>query len=336
VDTPISRRTVLGLAAGVPLSMALAACGTSGPGGGGGGGATYWFLNGQPQEGVRTGAVDRFNKANPDEKIEATTYQNDAYKTKVKTAIGAGQAPTIIWGWGGGTLRTYVEAGQVEDLTSWFDKQKDVKDRLFPSTFGAATVDGKIYAMPCETVQPIILYYNKKLFDDVGVEPPQSWDDIMALVPRFNAKGIAPFSLGGQSRWTNMMWLEFVFDRMGGPEIFQAVFDGEQDAWSNPIAITALGKVQELVRAKGFIEGFSSITADSNADQALLHTGKAAMMLHGSWSYGIQQADGGDFVSSGALGFMNFPPIDGGTGDPSNTVGNPGQYLSISSKASVE
>ncbi|HEY7595566.1 MAG TPA: extracellular solute-binding protein [Actinophytocola sp.] len=336
METPISRRTVLGLAASVPLSMALAACGTSGPGGGGGGrGATYWFLNGQPQEGVRTGAVDRFNKANPDEKIVATTYQNDAYKTKIKTAIGAGQAPTIIWGWGGGTLRTYVEADQVEDLTSWFDQNSKVKDRLFPSSFGAATIDGKIYAMPCETVQPIVLYYNKKIFDDVGVQPPQSWDDIMALVPKFNAKNIAPFSLGGQSRWTNMMWLEFLFDRMGGPDVFQAVFDGEKDAWSNPIAIDALTKVQELVKADGFIKGFSSITADSNADQALLYTGKAAMMLHGSWSYGIQQSDGGDFVSSGGLGFMNFPPVEGGKGDPSDTVGNPAQYLSISSKATA-
>ncbi|WP_316311404.1 extracellular solute-binding protein, partial [Clavibacter michiganensis] len=146
--------------------------------------------------------------------------------------------PTIIWGWGGGTLRTYAEAGQVEDLTSWFDEHAEVKKGLFPSSFGAATVDGKIYAMPCETVQPIILYYNKKIFDQVGVEPPESWDDLMALVPRFNAKGIAPLSLGGQSRWTNMMWLEFLFDRIGGPEVFQAVIEGEKDAWSHPDAIT--------------------------------------------------------------------------------------------------
>ena len=32
-----------------------------------------------------------------------------------------------------------------------------------------------------------------------------------------NSKGVAPFSLGGQSRWTNMMWLEFLLDRIGGP-----------------------------------------------------------------------------------------------------------------------
>lgn len=281
-------------------------------------------------------AVDAFNKANPDTQIEDTTYQNDAYKTKIKTAIGAGQAPTVIWGWGGGTLRAYAEAGQVEDLTPWFDENPDVKKGLFPSSFGAATVDGKIYAMPCETVQPIILYYNKRVFDRVKVDPPESWDDIMALVPKFNAKGIAPFALGGQSRWTNMMWLEFLFDRIGGPEVFQAAIEGEKNAWSHPDAIKALTALQDLVKADGFVKGFSSITADSNADQALLYTDRAAMMLHGAWSYGIQQADGGDFVSSDSLGFMNFPAVEGGKGDLSNTVGNPAQYLSISAKASAE
>ncbi|MBB4908543.1 extracellular solute-binding protein [Actinophytocola algeriensis] len=332
--TQFSRRTALGLAAGVPLSLAFSACGTSGPGGGDG--ASYWFLSGPPQEGIRQGAVDRFNNANPDSKITTTTFQNDPYKTKIKTALGAGQAPTVIWGWGGGGLRTWVEAGQVDDLTSWFEQNPKVKDRLIDSSFGPATIDGKIYAMPCETVEPIVLYFNKRVFDDVKVDPPESWDDIMALVPKFNAKGIAPFSLGGQSRWTNMMWLEFLFDRIGGPEVFQAAFDGEKDAWSHPDAIDALTKMQELIRAKGFIEGFSSITADSNADQALLYTGRAAMMLHGSWSYGIQKEQGGDFVPSDSLGYMNFPPVDGGKGDRSNAVGNPGQYLAISAKASAE
>jgi raffinose/stachyose/melibiose transport system substrate-binding protein len=336
VNPNTSRRTFLGLAAGLPVGAALAACGSSGPSKGGaatGDKTTYWYLSVQPQEGIRTRAVERFNKANPDNQIAGTTFQNDAYKTKIKTAIGAGQAPTIIWGWGGGTLKTYVDAGQVEDLTSWFSSNAKVKDRLFPSSFGPATVGGKVYAMPCETVTPIVLYYNKKLFEQVGAQPPQSWGDIMALVPKFNAKGIAPFSLGGQSRWTNMMWLEFLFDRIGGSEVFQNVFDGQKDAWSNPAAIDALTKMQDLIKANGFIKGFSSITADSNADQALLYTGKTAMMLHGAWTYGSMKQDGGDFVTGGHLGYMNFPPVEGGKGDPSDTVGNPGQYLSISSKA---
>ena len=342
-----SRRTFLSLALGAPVAgAALAACGgSSGPsssssssGSGGGGAATgnasYWFLSGQPDQGVREGAVKRFNAANPTTPIKFNSYKNDDYKTKIKTALGAGQAPTIIFGWGGGGLKSYVDANQVEDLTDWFTQNPKVKDRLFPSSFGPATIGGKIYAMPTERVQPIVLFYNKKVFDKVGVKPPTTWGELMDVVPKFNAKGIAPFSLAGQSRWTNMMWLEFVFDRMGGPDIFNNVFAGTKDAWSDPLAIQALTKVQDLVKANGFIKGFSSVTADSNADQALLYTGKAAMMLHGAWSYPIQKAQGGSFVSSGGLGYINFPAIDGGKGDPSDTVGNAGQYLSISSKAS--
>ena len=341
-NSNFSRRNFLGLAAGAAGAAALAACGSSGPsdkggstGGGSKGGASYWSLSGEPGQPYRQAAVDRFNKANPDTKITATFFQNDAYKQKIKTAIGAGQAPTMIWGWGGGGLKSYVDASQVVDLTDWFGQNAAVKQKILPSSFGAATVNGKIYAMPVETVQPIVLFYNKKVFDKVGVQPPKSYQDILDLIPKFNAKGVAPFSLAGQSRWTNMMWLEFMLDRNAGSDVFNNVFAGKAGSWSDPAVLDMLTKVQDLVKSNAFIKGFSSITADSNADQALLYTGKAAMMVHGSWSYGIQKANGGNFVPSGGLGWMNFPPIEGGKGDPSNTVGNPGQYLSISSKASA-
>ncbi len=343
--TLTSRRKFLTLSLGAAATGALTACGGNAPtqtgaggGGGAGGGAaggaaTYWFLTGKPGEQIREDTVNRFNAANPSTEIKSTKFQNDAYKTKIKTSIGAGQGPTIIWGWGGGGLREYVKNDQVVDLTSFFSENAAVKDKLFPSAFGAATVDGKVYAMPAETVQPIVLYWNKTVFDKVGAQPPQSWADIMTLVEKFNSAGVAPFSLGGQSRWTNMMWLEFLLDRQAGPEVFQNVFDGKPDAWSDPAVTDMLTKVQDLVKANGFIKGFASITADSEADQALLYTGKAAMMLHGSWTYGSMKASGGDFVSGGHLGFMNFPALEGGKGDPTNTVGNPGQYYSISSKA---
>jgi raffinose/stachyose/melibiose transport system substrate-binding protein len=339
-----SRRTFLRLTGAGAVAAGLAACGTSGPqssgsstGGSGaaaGTGTTYWFLTGQPQQGIREAQVKRFNEANSGTQIKTTQFQNDAYKQKIKTAIGAGQGPTLIWGWGGGGLKSYVDANQVEDLTDFFAQNAELKSQIFPSAFGAATVNGKIYAMPVEATTPIVLFYNKSAFEKIGAEPPQSWGDIMDLVPKFNDAKIAPFSLGGQSRWTNMMWLEFLYDRIGGSEVFQNIFDGKPDAWSDPSSLKALEEIQKLVKANGFIKGFSSITADSNADQALLYTGKAAMMLHGAWTYGGMKADGKDFVTGGHLGYMNFPPVDGGKGDPTSSVGNPAAYLSISSKAS--
>ncbi|WP_104086343.1 extracellular solute-binding protein [Arthrobacter sp. GMC3] len=336
---PASRRSFLAFAVVTPLAAwGLTACGTSGPGGGAAGSssASIWSLTGAPGETIRKDTVDVFNKANPDNQIKLTFFQNDAFKTKIKTAIGAGEAPTMIYGWGGGGLKTYAQANQVIDLTAWLTENPKVKDRLFPSAFGAATVDGKIYALPNETVAPIIFFYNKELFAKAGVQPPKTWDDLMSLTTTFNDMGVAPISLGGQSRWTSMMWLEYMFDRVGGPEVFNDIFAAKANAWSNPAALEALTKIQDLVTANGFIKGFSSITADSNADQALLYTGKAAMMLHGAWTYGGMKNDGGDFVKNGNLGWVDFPTVAGGTGDAKNTTGNPGQYMSISAKASGE
>src|SRR3954452_19319000 len=227
VDPKTSRRSFLGLAIGAPIAGAtLAACGSSGPtraggsssggGGGGGGAATYWFLSGQPDQSVREDTVKRFNSSNSGGQITYTEFQNDAYKTKIKTALGAGQGPTIIWGWGGGGLRDYVKTNQVEDLTSWFEQNPEQKSRRFASSFQAATVDGKIYAVPGETVTPIVMFWNKKVLDKIWVSQiPQDWNGIMQYVQQANSKGVAPFSLGGQSRWTNMMWLEFLLDRIG-------------------------------------------------------------------------------------------------------------------------
>jgi raffinose/stachyose/melibiose transport system substrate-binding protein len=335
--------------AATPIAGAtLAACGGSGPtqtgagggnsggggGGGGGGGATYWFLTGQPQQAIREDTVKRFNASGAGN-IAYTEFQNDAYKTKIKTALGAGQGPTMIWGWGGGGLREYVKGNQVEDLTSWFDQNPQQKERRFASAFKAATIDGKIYAIPGETVTPIVLYWNKKVLDKIGMsELPQDWNGIMQYVQTANSKGVAPFSLGGQSRWTNMMWLEFLLDRIGGSKVFDNVFEGKKDAWSDPAVKDMLTKVQDLVKANGFIKGFQSITADSNADQAVFFTGKAGAVLHGAWIYGNLKTAGGDLVSGGHLAYTNFPKVSASDkGDPSNTVGNPGQYTSINSKA---
>src|SRR5262247_3849629 len=62
-------------------------------------------------------SVDRFKQDTPGIQVEVVTINNDAYKTKIKVAIGAGNAPCVFPTWGGGPLREYVQAGQIADLT---------------------------------------------------------------------------------------------------------------------------------------------------------------------------------------------------------------------------
>lgn len=291
-----------------------------------------WALTGGSEDIFRS-SVDKWNEENPDDAIKQEFFANDAYKTKVRTAIGGGEGPTFIYGWGGGVLKSYVDAGEVAELDQFLADNPDVKDRFIPSVLENGVIDGKTYALPNNNMQPVVLYFNKDLFEQIGEEPPATWDELMALVPKFNDAGIAPFSLGGQSKWPNLMWLSYLVDRIGGPEVFQAILDGEEGAWSDPAVIEALTKIQELADAGGFVNGFSSIAADAGADSALLYTGRAAMMVHGGWVYQNLKNDAAEFVESGDLGFTTFPTVEGGAGDPANIVGNPANMWSVSETA---
>lgn len=333
------RRAIAGLTAAAAAAMALTACGggaesgsaSGSQTGAGGAGASAWALTGGTHEQIWKDSFEQWNQANPDQKIDVQWFANDSYKEKVRTAIGSDNAPTLIFSWGGATVRDYVSAGKVADITA---DTSDVLTRVIPSIAEGGKVDGKVYAIPNVGTQPVVLYYNKDLFDQAGVSVPTTWSELEAAVQTFKDAGITPIALAGASKWTNMMWLEYLLDRIGGAEVFQKIEANEPDAWSDPAVLEAVTKVQDLVKEGAFGDAFGSVVADSNADVALVHTGKAAMLLQGSWGYGTFMTDAPDFVSGGSLGFAAFPTVEGGAGDPSDVVGNQANFWSVSATAS--
>ena len=319
------------------LSLALAGCDgqttATAPPAGGSAAASVWFLSGMPKEGMFKTDFDAWNAANPDKKIAYEVYANDAYKEKIRTSIGAGQAPTLVWNWGAfGVVAEYVEAGQIISLDGKVDA---ALSRIIPSVADAGKLDGVQYAVPNGDVQPVMLFYNKDLFERAGVSAPiKTWDELLVAVEKFKEIDVAPFALAAGSKWPDLMWLEYLADRVGGPDTFNDVVAGKAGAWSSPEMIKALTYIQDLVQADAFQPGFTSTTADAHADVALVYSGKAAMLLQGSWAYGSFKADAPDFVSSGKLDSFPFPTVAGGKGDPGNIAGNPSNFFSISASAS--
>ncbi|MCI2415838.1 extracellular solute-binding protein [Saccharopolyspora sp. K220] len=333
-----SRRTLLAAGFAVLLTGA-AACGTSGPqagnnAGGGDGTASVWILNGVTQQAFRN-SFDAWNNSHPDRRFGIQAFANDPYKQKIRTAVGAGDAPTLVYGWGGGVLKSYVDARSVDDLTD-LAADPALKDRFLPSIAAAGQVNGRTYALPNNGVKPVMVYYNKDLFARIGAQPPKTWGELMALVPRFQAAGIAPFTVGGQAKWPLLPWLAYLVDRIGGPEVLNNVVANKPGAWSDPAVLEATRKIQQLVNAGGFVKGFSSISADSGADVALLYTGKAAMSLGLPATYQTIQTADPDFITAGKLGYVPFPAVEGGKGDPANVVGNPTNFWSIAASATEQ
>lgn len=332
---PTRRATLAGLGLTIPALAGLSACGGgTQPSGGGGSPSSLsvWALTGAKED-TYQGSFDAWNEANPDNEFAVEFFANDSYKEKIRTAIGSGNAPTLVFNWAGGTLADYVANESVVDLTGKVD---DVLSRSIDSIATIGEVDGKQYGVPNNDTQPVVLYYSTALFEEHSVTPPTTWDELMTAVETFSAAGITPISLAGQSVWPELMYIQYLTDRIGGEGVFQKVIDGEPDAWSDPAITSALEAIIELVDAGAFGNAFGSVAADAGADAALVHTGQAAMLLQGSWVYGTFKQDAPEFVADGGLDFLNFPAKDGGTGDPANVVGNPANYWSVSADADPE
>ncbi|MER5198620.1 extracellular solute-binding protein [Streptomyces sp. NPDC002755] len=304
--------------------LGLAACGNSGPSTTSSAeGLTMWALNDQT---ILKESVDAYNKDHPDTKITLRLFANDDYKQKLRVAFGANQAPDVFFSWGGGALDDYVKAGKVAPLT---DSQVNLL-RYTPSVMQSATFDGKAYGVPANGLAPVVLYYNKKVLADAGVEPPKTYAELMTAVKKLKAEDVVPISLAANSKWPTLMYTEYLLDRTGGSEVFSKIAAGDASAWKDPAVTKANQYLQDLSKAGAFGDSASSVSYDQGASTALVYTGKAAMEVMGTWEYANFVKAAPDFVKTD-LGYTVFPTLPGGTGDPDSIVGNPSNFLSLNS-----
>lgn len=321
-------------AAAAALTLAVAACGSTGPSTGSkAGSVTVWALQDDALNPVQKKEIKAYNTdAKAPAKIQI--FVNDPYKQKLQTALGSPNAPDVFLNWGGGNLDGYVKAGDVADLTSMMSSNPDWKNTFLPSVLDGAKLHGKYYGVPMTGVQPVALFYNNDLFAKAGITAaPKTWQDLKADIGKLKAKGITPIALAGKQSWTELMWMEYLLDRVGGPSKFKAIQAGKPGAWRDPAVHKALTMIVDLVNSGAFGSNYGSVSQDNGGADALMAHGKAAMELMGSWEYSAQLASAPKFVKSGALKWTAFPSVPGGKGDTADIVGNPSNFYSITKKS---
>jgi len=298
---------------------------------------TFWHIQTQEkQKALIDNAMARFMAENPEYEVKVEAMQNDAFKTKLAVAMGSNTLPDIFPHWSGGPMIEYIESGKIADITDYM-KNDNYVDKFMPAGISQATYKDKIWAMPVENLAVAMVFYNKKVFADNGIEIPTTLTELEAAADKFKAKGIYPFSLANKTKWTGSMYYMYLVDRFGGPEVFANAANRQNNGtFEDPVFTQAGAKIQEWVNKGYFNDGFNGLDEDSGQSRALLYSGKAAMTLMGSWIVSTINSENPDFLPN--LGVFPFPAVEGGKGDPSNTVGTVGDnFYSISSNsASVE
>ena len=267
---------------------------------------TLWDISTEdPSKTICEDAVARFTADYPNITVNEVHQQNDNYKQQLVVAMSSKQAPDMYIHWGGGPMAEYYKSGFVNDLTDMFNTY-DHPD-FIDAAVAQSSFDGKVLAIPFGGLSGCDIFYNKTIFEEVGIEVPQTIDELEAACDKLLEAGYVPFSLANGSKWTGSMYYMYLVARHSGNDEFNAAYAQEDGgSFTSEAFIWAGEKIQDWVKKGYFNEGYNSLTTDNGEDRALLYNNTCAMMLQGSWNVRNFVNDSQEWTDAN-LGVFRFP-----------------------------
>lgn len=257
--------------------------------------------------------LEEARAAFPEFVIEHDGTENEAYKTKIKTAMAADDVPDAFFSWGAGFIRPFVAAGKVEALDPYL--QDGTADRIKGGANTNFEFDGKTYGLTF-TQWVAALYCNKELFRRYGVALPDDYDQLLSAVKTFRENDIVPITVGEKDRWPGMFWQNAFAVKTAGAAASNAALAGN-GRFDTPEFVQSAELLEQLVAAGGFVDG--ALGLDYNEGGALFLNGEAAMYYMGNWFAGDITAAGESFASK--IEARKFPVVSGGKGDGTQFLG---------------
>lgn len=203
----------------------------------------------------------------------------DAFLTKVDTMMAGGMAPDLFV-LNGEYLASYASIGAVADLDARIraDRSIDLAD-YYPAALEASTWNGRFYSLPW-VMMPIVLYYNRDLFDAARQPyPDATWDWARFLAAARALTHRDPAGRASQWGFVQYTWPPyFMWLWQNGADLLAA--GGRRPALGTPAAVEALEFLQRLVVTEGASPSPASIT--QLGVNELFKSGRVAMFYGGS------------------------------------------------------
>lgn len=268
------------------LTVALAACGSNNGGNNTGNGGVQSNKEAAPKQStinVFTQSVEpkelleKFTAEYPHIQVKWEQVDSKNISQVLKTRLAAGGENLDIITPQRADFLPLVEADAFLDLSDQaFLSQYD------ESAVDTGKVDGKVYGIPL-TQQAYLVWYNKDIFKQHGLEVPTNWEEFLAVSAVLKEKGIAPIALAGKDEWVVNVFAGLAYSGLFSedPKWLSKVASGETK-WTDEGSVEALAKIKTLVEEGYILEGALG-TGYDQAYQAF-YQGKAAMTVNGAWS----------------------------------------------------
>lgn len=224
--------------------------------------------------------IQKFNEENAGS-IEVQVDVNPdfpAYQEKVKAMISAGNSPDIFhYNFNPNDL-SRQRSGKLMDFTPYMDDAW--RSHFNESDLQALMIDGKLTSIPFEKAGALI-YYNKKLFSEVGVSKfPTTWDELFTVFAKLSEKGIKGISLyTAGDAWHTTNLLSYFSASAGGTSMFNNIGTN----LNNP----AMVKGAEYLKKAFEMTTKDAIGANYSVSVSNFSSGKTAVVIDGPWLIGL-------------------------------------------------
>ncbi len=274
------------------------------------------------------GMIRRFEKANPDIKIESVVMRNwYQLMYTLHKQLPDPEGPDIFHTCGGGELEDLVEKGLVHDLTPELDS--GWRDSFAAASLYPLKVNGREYAAPVEQ-GCIFVWYNRKIFEKFGFPVPVTVDHLVLICRELSQAGIVPFAVGNKERWPGAFFFSHLFHRIGGEKVFVSDFTKSPNyAEIRDSFIGAAGLVLKLADAGAFHEACE--LTNYHEMRQIFFQGKSAMQLNGNRLLNYIHLESPEVLEH--LGIFPFPLLKGGKGNLSTIFGGSLATYAVSSRS---
>ncbi|WP_226672547.1 ABC transporter substrate-binding protein [Rossellomorea aquimaris] len=227
---------------------------------------------------------------------------SEQYMDVLKTRLIGGEGPDVFY-LDALEAPALIDTGVVEPLDDYVTEDFDVKDFEKPM-LEAFQVDGKTYGFP-KDYSTLALFYNKKMFEEAGVEVPKTWDELREASKALTKDGVYGFGVAPE-----LARLYHIAQATGGE-----VVKDDQANFASDKVVNALQPIIDQHNKDKTSAQASEVGANWGGE--MFGQGKAAMVIEGNWAIPFLA----DTFPDVEYGTAELPTINGEKGTMAYTVG---------------
>jgi multiple sugar transport system substrate-binding protein len=228
-------------------------------------------------------AIESFKAQYPNVEVVLESVPQ-GYGDKLLTQFSAGNAPDVFQV-GDGDAAKFAAQGVLEPLEPYINGDNPLDMGVFyPAVAAIGQVQGQTYLLTKDW-SPLVLFYNKALFDAAGVEYPNAdwtWDDMLTAAKALTVSG-EQWGIQIPNSWGDPLWyrgLSPLVYQNGGSFISE---DGTKATGflNSPETVEAIQWYVDLFTTHKVSPTKADVEALAGVD--LFQTGRVAMLWTGRW-----------------------------------------------------